>query len=273
MEGEIGAPEGRSEARWPKESEEFTAASIGVRHGILAWLKNNSSNSFNRIKTLQQSLQTISPINEPDYSFTRRRLEAELADALHDEESTLLRDIETSLSGLQRKVSRRHNNWLLRPITSEEVRQAVFSINPESAPGLDGFTGAFFRHHWSLLSDELMTAVASFFRSKKLLHSFNDTIIALIPKRKIVSDMLHPRPINLCNVVYKICSKIIVHRLQPLMDKLISLNQSAFVQGRLILENILLAHEMVHHLKTRQHNSKVEMALKIDMSSAYDRVE
>ncbi|WOK93904.1 hypothetical protein Cni_G02605 [Canna indica] len=75
------------------------------------------------------------------------------------------------------------------------------------------------------------------------------------------------------NLNHKISSKIPAHRLQPLMEKIISPNQCAFMQGRLISENILLAHEVMHHLKSKPRNSSNEMALKIDMSSAYDKVE
>ncbi|WOK97569.1 hypothetical protein Cni_G06277 [Canna indica] len=134
----------------------------------------------------------------------------------------------------QFKVSRRANNWLLRPVSYEEVKEATFSINSESAPGTDGFTGAFFRHYWSLINQDVVAAVASFFRCKKLLRPFNDTIIALTPKSKSTVDMSNIRPISICNVYYKICSKILVKRMQRIMNKLISANQSAFIQGRLI---------------------------------------
>ncbi|WOL11500.1 hypothetical protein Cni_G20263 [Canna indica] len=171
------------------------------------------------------------------------------------------------------KVTRRINNWLLRLVTYAETKQAVYSLNPDSAPGPDGFTGHFFHHHWHKIGSEITEAVASFFRSRKLLKSMNHTYIALIPKTKVIQDMTQLRPISLSNFIYKKISKIIVQRPQPIMDILISDNQCAFIKNRLISDNILLAHELTHYLKTKHKTKTHEMALKLDMSKAFDRLE
>ena len=57
------------------------------------------------------------------------------------------------------------------------------------------------------------------------------------------------------------------------MSKLISANQSAFIKGRLISDNIMVAHECMHYLKNKRNSETYEFALKLDMSKAYDRVE
>lgn len=80
------------------------------------------------------------------------------------------------------------------------------------------------------------------------------------------------RPISLCNVLYKIISKTLTNRLQVIMDYLISPNQGAFLKCRLISDNILLSHEIFHHMRTHT-SQKRWMTLKLDMSKAYDRVE
>ncbi len=74
-------------------------------------------------------------------------------------------------------------------------------------------------------------------------------------------------------VMYKIISKVMVHRLQGIVNKIISPNQSAFLKGRLISDNILIAHECMHYLKSKRSGAEHEMAIKLDMSKAYDRVE
>ena len=85
--------------------------------------------------------------------------------------------------------------------------------------------------------------------------------------------MKQVRPISLCSIFYKIISKIMVYRMQGFISKIISSNQSTFVKGTLVSDNILMAHECMHYLKNKRAGTLFEMALKLDMSKAYDRVE
>ena len=112
----------------------------------------------------------------------------------------------------------------------------------------------------------------AFFHSGSLLKSLNQTFLTLIPKVNFPVDVSHFRPISLCNVIYKIISKILVSRLKPFMDMLITPYQNAFIQGRNITNNILLAHEIFDTLRKKKGRKKGYGALKIDMCKAYDRV-
>lgn len=105
------------------------------------------------------------------------------------------------------------------------------------------------------------------------LQTINKTHIALIPKVPNPETTSHFRPISLCNNSYKILSKLLANRLKVILPDLISHNQNAFVPGRLIQDNILLAHESFHYLKLKKEGGNHELGLKLDMNKAYDRVE
>ena len=101
----------------------------------------------------------------------------------------------------------------------------------------------------------------------------NDVAIVLIPKIPHPKELKDFRPISLCNVLYKIVSKCLVNRLRPLLGELISKNQSAFIPGRFISDNSIIAFECIHHIQTMKTNSPATCAYKLDLSKAYDRVD
>jgi len=102
---------------------------------------------------------------------------------------------------------------------------------------------------------------------------WNDTVVALIPKVANPDKVKDLRPISLCNVIYKIASKVLSNRLKVILSDIIALNQSAFVPGRLITDNVLLAYEMTHYIQTKRRGIDGYAAVKLDMNKAYDPVE
>ncbi|KAL6184297.1 hypothetical protein ACLB2K_045700 [Fragaria x ananassa] len=158
-------------------------------------------------------------------------------------------------------------------ISLEEVKYATFDLGALKAPGPDGFSGTFYQHHWETIKEVIHMSAIHHHNSSELIKNLNQTHIALIPKVHSPTKAGQFRPIALCNFSYKILAKIITNRPKPLMPALISTNQSAFVNERLIQDNIMVAHEVFHHIKLQKSGDEGVFGLKLDMNKAYDRVE
>lgn len=113
--------------------------------------------------------------------------------------------------------------------------------------------------------------VSDFFRTGQLDPRLNKTYIALIPKTSCPTMIKDYRPITLCNFSMKIITKIIANRLRPLLDKIVSHNQHAFVASRSIFDSTVICNEIIQSFKHKK-GEKGWMALKLDFDKAYDRV-
>eukprot|EP00253_Pinus_taeda_P033428 PITA_33428 len=129
------------------------------------------------------------------------------------------RFIDQFIQYIPKLVTREDNHNLNRPVSKEEVSEDILEFAEDSR------------------------------KSKKVLKALNTSFIALIPKKENAMPLDGFQPIVLCNVVYKIISKVIANRLKPLLPSLISEEQTCYVEGRQILNNIIQAHEVVHSLK------------------------
>ena len=172
---------------------------------------------------------------------------------------------------ISQKILTNDDNVVLEQVPSyEEIRCVVFEMDGKNAPGPDGYTGKFFTIAWSIIGDNMVRVVCSFFCSVELPRAITATSIVLIPKIAHPQDFSQFRPISLCNFVNKILSRILAVWLANVLPKIISPQQSGFVRGRLILDNFLLAQELLSSMG--RSIGKTNVALKLDMSKAYDRV-
>ena len=123
------------------------------------------------------------------------------------------------------------------------------------------------------MGDELTDEVLNAINKRKIPTGWNSTNVVLIPKVNSPEVITQYRPISLCNVVYKIISKMFANRLKRILPEIISPTQSAFVLSRLITDNVLVAYECFHAIKKKTHGSNGFCAVKLDMNKAYARVE
>uniref|UniRef100_A0A453SQJ4 Reverse transcriptase domain-containing protein n=1 Tax=Aegilops tauschii subsp. strangulata TaxID=200361 RepID=A0A453SQJ4_AEGTS len=165
------------------------------------------------------------------------------------------------------------NSLLTAPYSREEMQKALFQIGDMKAPGPDGLHAISFKRFWHIIGEELTDEVLVAVNNKKIPEGWNQTNIVLIPKVDSPEVITQFRPISLCNVVYEIISKMLANRLKKILPDVISPTQSAFVPGRLITVNVLVAYECFHPIKKKTHGSNGYCAVKLDMLKAYDQVE
>lgn len=157
---------------------------------------------------------------------------------------------------------------MVRQVGFDKIKAAMFEIGEGKAPGPYSFTSAFFKSAWNDIGNDVCKAVVDFFTNRKMLREINSTVIALLPEVTNPSKVTDYRPISCCNMNYKRISRIITNRMKEGLVNIVSENQSAFVPGRSISDNILLTQELVkrYHL---QHGTP-RCAFKIDIQKAYD---
>ncbi|KAA3465119.1 reverse transcriptase [Gossypium australe] len=137
------------------------------------------------------------------------------------------------LTGIKQCITEEDNRYLTAQNTIEKIWEAIQSMSATKAPGEDGFPALFFQKCWHIIGAEV---------SNFCLQHLNG-------------------------------AKTIANRFRSVLKKCIDNAQSAFVPGRLISDNVLLAYEILHMLKRKKFGKKGWMAVKLDMSKAYDRVE
>ena len=178
--------------------------------------------------------------------------------------------LEISLTNV---VSLEENESLVAPFSKEVFTKAIKQMHLEKSPGSDGLNLGFYQRFWTLIGDQIFSVTSQWLSTGAFPLDLNDTLIVLIPKCENPSSIKELRSISLCNVLYKLVAKVLANRMKDVLCRLISPSQATFVPGRSITENILLASEVLHCLKRSMRGRIGDVALKLDISNAYDRVD
>ncbi|RVW95981.1 Transposon TX1 uncharacterized 149 kDa protein [Vitis vinifera] len=158
---------------------------------------------------------------------------------------------------------------LVAPFTEEEISKAIFQMDRDKAPGPDGFTIAVFQDCWDVIKEDLVRVFAEFHRSGVINQSTNASFIVLLPKKSTTKKISDFRPISLITSLYKIIAKVLSGRLRGVLHETIHSTQGAFVQGRQIMDAVLIANEIVDE---RRRSGEEGVVFKIDFEKAYDHV-
>ncbi|KAL0405499.1 UNVERIFIED_CONTAM: putative mitochondrial protein [Sesamum latifolium] len=226
-----------------------------VREGHIGWDKTVFGHVRKRMKELEEKLAAVAndPINVADKT-KRRSLWSELEEFLSRRYMVpFSRRYPTDCYYLFHNLFRTSNpsteaiDKILRGMprkVSEEMNEALIqSFSPEEK-------------YWHIVGPEITSFVLEFLNHGRFDGKLNYTFVVLIPKCDSPESMSHLRPISLCNISFKIASKMLANRLKPILHYIVSESQSAFIPGRLTIDNVLVAYELNHYLAHKTWGSK-----------------
>lgn len=245
------------------------------QRSCIQWLQDGDCNTgfFHAVTRGRNAVNKLAVIenNSGEAAYGDDRIAKCIADFYRDVFTSSPRGGLSFISDvIQPMVSEEMNQLLIAMPTDLEIKGAVFSIHKDKAPGSDGFSASFYQCLWEIIEEDVCKDIRSFFAESWLNPRFNETYVRLIPKIKEPRKVADYRPIALCSTHYKIVAKLLSKRMKPLLPALISPQHSAFVVGRAISDKVLITHEVLHYLRTSKAKKFCSMAIKTDMSKAYD---
>ncbi|XP_028778309.1 uncharacterized protein LOC114734823 [Neltuma alba] len=157
-------------------------------------------------------------------------------------------------------------------VSDVEIKNAAFAMGAFKAPGPDGLQPHFFQTQWNIVGGKICDFVKRAFENPQVIKEINQTNIVLVPKVENPTTLKEMRPISLCNVSYKIITKVLANRFRSVMNHLVGPQQGSFISNRSSCDNIIVAQEAIHKMRTKP-GKRGYMAIKVDMEKAYDRLD
>nr|GEV37262.1 RNA-directed DNA polymerase, eukaryota, reverse transcriptase zinc-binding domain protein [Tanacetum cinerariifolium] len=172
-------------------------------------------------------------------------------------------------SPFYKSITSVQNIYLASPFSEYEIKEAIWDCGSDKSPGPDGFTFAFYKEFWKVVKSDVLAIVHHFFSTGILPRGCNTSFITLIPK--VPSPMVFSdfRPISLIGAQYKIIAKVLANRLARVIDTVISMEQSAFIKQRQILDGPLMVNEVIQWCK---HKKSKLMVFKVDFEKNFDTI-
>ena len=155
-------------------------------------------------------------------------------------------------------------------ITEAECLSALKKLKNGKTPGIDGLPAEFYKLFWIDIKEIVLSSLNFAFAKNELSLDQRRGLISLVPKKDKDRQFLKNwRPIALLTTDYKLIAKCLAARIVTVIDKLIAPDQTGYIKGRYIGENIRTVHDMITYLKLR---NKSGILLLIDFEKAFDTV-
>ncbi|RVX13251.1 LINE-1 reverse transcriptase-like [Vitis vinifera] len=236
------------------------------------WLKEGDRNTgyFHRMANAHRRNNSMDRIMINGELLTE---DQEVRDGIVNEFQKLLSEEQgwrADIEGLQfKQLSSREADGLEVPFSMEEIHSALMEMGGDKALGPDGFSVAFWQECWDFVKEEVVEMFKEFFEHGSFAKSLNTTFLVLIPKKGGAEDLRDFRPISLLGGLYKLLAKVLTNRLKKVLDRVVSVDQNAFVRGRQILDASLVANDVIDYWKKRKEKGLI---CKLDIEKAYDSI-
>uniref|UniRef100_A0A803SLD7 Reverse transcriptase domain-containing protein n=1 Tax=Anolis carolinensis TaxID=28377 RepID=A0A803SLD7_ANOCA len=169
------------------------------------------------------------------------------------------------------KITDEQRELLNKPVDEEEIKKAIRKMDPNKAPGPDGFSVTYYRTFEEELIPRLKKLINNILNEGKLPNTWTEANITVIHKEKTdPTNVKNYRPISLLNVDYKIFTNILAGRMKEFLGNCIKEEQTGFLPNRLLKDNVRTVIDIVEYYET---NNEKEMALlAVDAEKAFDNI-
>ena len=248
----------RSKTRWYNEGEKNTKyfLTLEKRHfkqGTISQLKTND-NDF--ITTDKDILTECKSFYEQLYTSRKNERRSSVDFFPPDNETKLNEEEQMICEGL---------------LTKQECAEVLKNMDPEKTPGTDGFPAEFYKVFWSDISTPLLSSLNFAFDNGGMSITQRRSIIKLIPKKDAELYFIKNwRPLSLLNTDYKIAAKAIANRIKSMLPNVINNDQTGFLKGRFIGENVRLIDSVIRYAAEKNIPG---LLLFIDFEKAFDSLE